>query len=292
MLARITRTSTCLRLRAADRLERALLQHAQQLHLHGGRGGVDLVEKERAAVGGQESAGLVGDRAGERAFHVPEQFAFQQRFGQCAATDFDERLVPPRRAMMNRPGQQRFARAAFAGHQHRRPAVGDRLDQIENLQHLVIVPDDVLQAEAQIELLPERLVFEQQRLLPNRFLDDHADFIIHDRLGEIIERPHLRRFDGAFDRAVAGDDDDHDMRRPPADIAQKIRRLDAGHVDVRQQQFDLPAFRAGQGVLGGRSQRAHVVSLAAQELRKGLQNDPVLIENQNPRLMGRVGLKH
>src|SRR5690606_9227002 len=39
------------RLRAADRLELQLLQHAQQLHLHRRTGGADLIEKDRAAVG-------------------------------------------------------------------------------------------------------------------------------------------------------------------------------------------------------------------------------------------------
>ena len=42
----------------------------------------------------------------------------------------------------------------------------------------------------------------------------------------------------------------------------------------------------------GRVAGPHVVSLAAEELRERLQNDPVLIEDQKPRLMGRVGLEH
>ena len=39
------------RLRVADPLEFALLQHAQQLDLQLGRGGIDLVEKNGAGVG-------------------------------------------------------------------------------------------------------------------------------------------------------------------------------------------------------------------------------------------------
>ena len=70
------------RLRVADALELALLQHAQQLDLQLGRGGVDLVEENRAGVGRLEAAGAVVDRAGERAANVAEQLAFQQAFAQ------------------------------------------------------------------------------------------------------------------------------------------------------------------------------------------------------------------
>ena len=79
------------RLRVADALELVLLQHAQQLDLQLGRGGVDFVEKDRAGVGGLEPAGAIGDGPGERTADVAEQFAFQQAFAQRAAIDADER---------------------------------------------------------------------------------------------------------------------------------------------------------------------------------------------------------
>ena len=98
--------------------------------------------------------------------------------------------------------------------------------------------DNVLQTETQIELLFQGLVFEEKRLLPHRLFDDDTDLVIDDRLGEIIEGPDLGCLDRPFDRAVAGDDDDHDMRESPADVAEKIGGLDAGHVDVREEQLD------------------------------------------------------
>ena len=76
---------------AADLLEFQVLQHAEQLDLHGGAGRGDLVEEDRAAVGLHELAHLVAGGAGERPGHVAEQLAFQQRFRQCAAGDLDER---------------------------------------------------------------------------------------------------------------------------------------------------------------------------------------------------------
>ena len=66
------------RARAADALEAALLEHAQQLGLQLGLELADLVEEERAAVGQLEPAALALGRAGERALLVAEQLALEQ----------------------------------------------------------------------------------------------------------------------------------------------------------------------------------------------------------------------
>jgi len=55
----------------AEAARRALLEHAQQLHLRLRRHLADLVEQQRAAVAVLELALAVGDGAGERALHVP-----------------------------------------------------------------------------------------------------------------------------------------------------------------------------------------------------------------------------
>ena len=107
------------RLRIADALELALLQHAQQLHLQLRRGGIDFVQKNRAGVRRFESARAIGDRAGERAAHVAEQFAFQQTFAQRAAIHAHKRARAARAKLMHRLGDQFLARAGFAQQQHR-----------------------------------------------------------------------------------------------------------------------------------------------------------------------------
>ncbi len=65
---------------AADAIDDALLNGAQQLglqpHIHFG----DFVEQQRAAGGFLELADAARDRAGERALLVAEQFGFQQAF--------------------------------------------------------------------------------------------------------------------------------------------------------------------------------------------------------------------
>ena len=120
------------RLDAADTLERALLQHAQQLHLHVEAHVADLVEKQRAAVGELEPADASGDRARERAFLVAEELALEQLARDRAAIDRNERRVlarprargcAARRAPCRsptRPGSARCCRSARLGASARR----------------------------------------------------------------------------------------------------------------------------------------------------------------------------
>ena len=108
------------RLRAADALERHLLEHAQQLGLDLEVDVADLVEEERAAVGLFEPAHAVAVGAGERTLDVAEELAFEQALRQGGAVDLDERPCRAGTGLMDRRGQQFLARAALAPDQHGR----------------------------------------------------------------------------------------------------------------------------------------------------------------------------
>ena len=82
-----------MRVGAADRLHRLLLQHAQHLGLRLQAHVADFVEENRAAVGHLELAAAIRDRAGERAPHMAEQLALDQLLGNRGAVDFDERAA-------------------------------------------------------------------------------------------------------------------------------------------------------------------------------------------------------
>ena len=81
------------RARAAETLELALLQHAQQLGLQLQRDLADLVEKHRAAVGQLEPADPLADGAGERALLVAEQLALEQAGRNRGAVQLHKRLL-------------------------------------------------------------------------------------------------------------------------------------------------------------------------------------------------------
>ena len=87
--------------RAAEPLDLALLQRAQQLHLRRHVHVADLVEEQRAALGQLEAALLERVGAGERALLVAEQLGFDQAAGQRRAAHLDERLLRARRVVVD-----------------------------------------------------------------------------------------------------------------------------------------------------------------------------------------------
>src|SRR5205814_7584862 len=75
---------------AADPLEAAVFDDAQQLLLYRERGLGDLVEEERAAIGELEAREAPPDRPGERAGLVAEELAVEQPLGERRAVELDE----------------------------------------------------------------------------------------------------------------------------------------------------------------------------------------------------------
>jgi hypothetical protein len=75
---------------AADALEAALLQHAQQLDLHLQGHVADFIEEQGTAGGHFEAALAAADRPGESALLVTEQFRLEQVARDGAAVDRDE----------------------------------------------------------------------------------------------------------------------------------------------------------------------------------------------------------
>ena len=91
MVAAISRNVRPDRPRAADALDLALLDRAQQLGLQVEPQIADLVEEQRAAVGQLELADALLQRAGERALLVAEQRALDQLARNRGEVDGDER---------------------------------------------------------------------------------------------------------------------------------------------------------------------------------------------------------
>ena len=76
----------------SHRTDAALLQDAQQLHLHGNAHLADFIEKDGPAVRHFKKTALVLCSPGECPLHVAEQFAFQQSLRKGAAIDGDKRF--------------------------------------------------------------------------------------------------------------------------------------------------------------------------------------------------------
>ena len=119
LVAPISRTSTWMVLVAADPLERAIFDDAQELLLDRERGGGDLVEEQRAAVGELEAGQAAPLGAGVGAGLVAEQLAVEELLGQGRAVELDERALPAGRQVGQPVGDDLLAGAALAENQDR-----------------------------------------------------------------------------------------------------------------------------------------------------------------------------
>src|SRR4029453_1913059 len=101
-------------LAAADALDHALLQEAQQLHLQSERQVADFVEEKRPALRRLELADGLFRGARECALLVAEKLALEKSFRNSRAIDRDEAISLARRDIVQRASQQLLPRAGFA----------------------------------------------------------------------------------------------------------------------------------------------------------------------------------
>src|SRR5262249_37738821 len=123
------------RFAAADALDLALLQHAQQLRLCGERHVADLVEEQRATARALELAAPLFRCAGEGAGFVAEELAFDELARQRRAIELLERTFGARRQLMNRARDELLARSALAGDEHGRSRLCGARDLFDELLH-------------------------------------------------------------------------------------------------------------------------------------------------------------
>ena len=112
----------------ADRADAPLFEDAQQARLEGGRHLADLVEQERAAVGGtkEAGAGLLGTGIG--APFDAEELRLEEGSGQGRAVEGDERTAGSPARSVDLSGDTLLARAALTVDPDRQIGACDALD--------------------------------------------------------------------------------------------------------------------------------------------------------------------
>ncbi len=160
---------------------------------------------------------------------------------------------------MNRPRHQFFTGAGFPADQHVGKTVGDRLDQFEDVTHLVVLADDpvkpirrraqhpllmriqLVRRDHQLGLLLGHLLHratnQVQRLAVNRFFEviHHPDPHRRDRLGH-----------GRFPRA----DQDTDRWMHLAHLFDKLQTVMGRLVNLCYQDPHAARFQENQRILG------------------------------------------
>ena len=232
---------------ASHRLELMGLKEPQQLDLKCRRGSRDLVEKHGAAPSGLELTRLVGHRTGKGAAKVAKQLTLQERLRNRPATYLDKRLVAAFTPLVNNLRDERLAGARGPLHEHGHLRIGDGLDQLEDPEHPIVLPQNRVKTAPPVESFFEDPVLSQDCLLVDGPFNADLQFVINDRLGQVVVRPHLDGFDGAFDRTVAGHHDHYCLGIPLAHDMQQFEAVATGHIDVRNDQVSRLAFQGLEG---------------------------------------------
>ena len=115
--------------------EGGVAEHADELLLDRQRQLLEVLQKERAALGLVDLADGVADGTRERAPLVPEELALEERLGERRAVHGLERPVAPPGVDVHRPGHELLARAALAGEEDGGVGARQLLDAPEQLLH-------------------------------------------------------------------------------------------------------------------------------------------------------------
>ena len=204
----------------------AFLQHAEELGLETGGDLADLVEQQRAAVGQLESPAAEAIGAGERAFLVAEQFAFQQMLAEGGAVDGQHRPIAAGGGGMDGAGDDFLARAAFAADHDGGAAASHQLDLAFHLGHDRAGSHERARSGG-LGHAAQGLVFLEQSAVLQGAVDEQLDLVPVEGLLNVVVSSELHRLDGGGD---AGESGHHHHRRIGADALGLSKQLDAGHL--------------------------------------------------------------
>ncbi len=194
---------------AADPHHDPLLQHPQQLGLHGQRQFADFVQKQGAALGLLETAGQRARRPGESAAFMAEELRLEQTLGHRRAIDVHEGRAGPRAGLMDGPREKFLAGAGLTQQQHRQ--VGGR------------EPTGLLQAFPQLRRVAQDAEVGQLAAQPNPKVAIFTFELRGAPLELLIEADHLgeHRADGLHQLEI--------VIERPAPVAQPVRGQHADH---------------------------------------------------------------
>ena len=235
-------------LRSADPLELPLLEHAEELGLEVGLEGGDLVQEERAAVSQLELPlfPLMGAREG--APLVTEEFGFNERVRDGSGIHGDEWHVAPRSLAVDGVGDELLARAALPGDQDRRRRARDLGDQAEEGLHRRVLAHDPVEVTRPGKLGPKKHDLPFQRAPVERSTDHVQDFVLVERLGQVLEGAELHGGDRRTYGGDRGHEDDVELLIERLHPFQDFDAIHPGQADVEEDQIHVGGAHDVEGL--------------------------------------------
>src|SRR5579885_1047100 len=218
----------------ADGLHLAVLDHAQELRLHARRRLADLVEEHRSLVRFGKEPAPIALGPGERAAHVAEELALEQRLRERGAVLHDEGPAAPRPALMNGARQELLAGARLALEEHGHAAPARALDEEQRLAHARRGGDERLAVGADGGQGRSRPLLQRgEQALPEDVAEgDLEPGEVAGLLVEVIGGPELHHGDRQRLGALGGDGDHGRAGGAGAQLAHDAAALRVGQVQL------------------------------------------------------------
>lgn len=262
---------------AADALDFALLQDAEQLGLHGGGHIADFIEEERAATRALKFAAALFGGARERAGFVAEHFALDELAGDGGAVHFFERSARALGREVDGAGHELLAGAALASDEHRRVGAGGFGDLIAEFRHRAAVADQIADLA---RLRAQRVGLRLGADHAEGVLDDEQEAIGGEGFFKEVDGAEARGFDGRVDRRVAAHHDDGDVVVRGAEALEERDAVAVGerHIEERDVVASLAEFFFGDADTAGDIDR---ITFKGEGFLKRGQDRLFVVENQH-----------
>lgn len=238
---------------AADAFDGAFAEGAEELDLSALVDFAEFVEEERAAVGGFEAADAAFGGTGEGAAFVAEEFAFEQLWGEGGAVDDDEFGFGSAAEVVEGVGDEFLAGTAFAFDEDGGACGSDLLDAFEDPLHGGGIAEELVEAEAVVDLALEGSVFLFEVSAAEGAADEEVEFLDIDWFGDEVPCPAAHGFDGGVDAAVGGHhDDDWGVREGEGGV-DELHAVVGTEAEVGDHDVDAFVFEdfEGFGAVGG-----------------------------------------
>ena len=271
--------------RAAHAAQALLFDHAQQLGLQLGLHLGQLVEQQRAAVGGLEASFLAPVGAGERAALMAEQLAFHQRLWNRRAIDRHVSRVAARRQLVNGARDQLLAGAAFAGNHDRRGRLRQPLDRGDHFAHRRRFSEQRSELADLGQPPPQIRVLLANANVAGKVLQNLLHMRRINGLAHVVDSAELERRDRVGNFALPRNHDGRQVDPHLADIVQQLEPALARHLEIRKKYVRIEA--------ADELQRSHAVlgNLATkpprrQQLAPFVVRVDVVFRDQNSNFVG------
>ena len=188
---------------------------------------------------------------------------------------------------VNGARDQLLAGSAFPLNQDRRTTGRSLNDEIEDLPHLRAAAHDVGKLRvAFLNVLTKGPVLGDEPIPFHGVTQHRQDFVVLERLGNVVEGASLHGRDGAFDRRVRRNHDDGQLFVELAQLLEGLHAIEHGHHDVDNCSIEgigpcqLEAF-------GAISRTANGIAFTRQQRGEDLPHDFLVVDDEDRTVTGR-----